>query len=786
MTDQTGVDPEYRRYLAEIELYEKEFKPWETRGKKILKLYKDADNVQGKRKRFNVLWSNVQTLLPACYARDPQPVAERRFKDADPVGRTASEVLERCLSYTIDCNGFGHTMRQVVSDRFLPGRGQAWVRYEPTFETVEPEIDENDDDEDLDAIEEPEETLSYEKALLDYVYWEDFGHNVARTWDEVWIVWRRVYMTRAKLVKRFGTVGKNIPLDYTPRGLKDEKSSEDIKKACIYEGWDKEKGQVVFLSKGHPKLIEVTPDPLELTGMFPCPRPLYATVTTDSLMPVADYALYQTQAQEIEELTVRIDGLQEALKLRGAYDASAPELGLILTGAGNKLIPVKNWASFSEKGGIEGAIQFVPIKEVAETLIALYEAREKSKADLYELTGIADIIRGNSEPEETATAQQIKGRFAVLRISDTQADVQRFARDSIRQLGEVIAEHFDLETIKAISGIKLLMAAEKEMLQKMQQQEQMAAQQAQQGQQQPSQIPEEQLELLSQPTWEEVHALLSDQVLREFRIDIETDSTIRTDEDADRIARTEFLTAAGAYMDKAAIVYQTMPEMGPLLGEMLMFGVRSFRSARSLEPVFEDAMKKLAEPKPPQPDPELQKEQLKAQSAKELEQLKAQTTMQVEQSKQQMQAQENAATAQIEDQRAERDGQRELVIEREKMQMTMELEKFKAQLQAQVDLQTAQIQGQQAEADRQFQASQQGADRESNERTKAAELSVAERTKQAELQHQSQEGEKQRQHEAKTAEDTEKKSGEKSKQREGSVAALQKIADTLAKLKGID
>jgi hypothetical protein len=761
MADETGVDPEYRRYLAEIDLYEKEFKPWETRGKKILKLYKDVDNVQGKRKRFNVLWSNVQTLLPACYARDPQPVAERRFKDADPVGRTASEVLERCIAYTVDCQDYGHVMRQVVSDRLLPGRGVAWVRYEPDIEG-----------------EGDEEQLTYEKAIPDYVYWEDFGHNISRTWDEVWLVWRRVYMTRAKLVKRFGAeVGNKIPLDYTPKGLKDDKTSEDIKKACIYEGWDKDKSQVVFLSKGHPKLIETKADPLELTGMFPCPRPMFATLTTDSLMPVADYALYQTQAQEIEELTVRIDTLQEALQLRGAYDSGAPELGQILTGKGNKLIPVANWAKFSEKGGLDGSIDFVPIKEVAETLIALYEAREKSKQDLYEITGLADIIRGNSEPNETATAQQIKGRFAVLRISDTQAEVQRFACDLIRLLGEIIAEHFSLETIKAISGVKLMMQAEKEAAQ---QQQAMAQKMAQETGQEAPPVPDEMAEMMRQPAWEEVHALLSDQVLREFRIDIETDSTIRTDEDADRIARTEFLTAAGGYIDKASLAMQQAPELGPLLGELLMFGVRGFRSARELEPAFEDAMRKLSAPKPPQPDPELQKEQIKAQSAKELEQLKAQTTMQVEQSKQQMQAQENAATAQIEDQRAERDGQRELVIEREKMQMTKELEMFKAELQAKVDVQTAQIQGEQQRADMEFQ------ERTQSQKAQADDTK-SQRDSQTKLELERMKGEqatKDRESQEKQAKEAEAKAGEKSAKRDGTLAAAQKLVEALAQLKG--
>ena len=42
------------------------------------------------------------------------------------------------------------------------------------------------------------------------------------------------------------------------------------------------------------------------------------------------------------------------------------------------------------------------------------------------ITGMSDIIRGLSEPNETATAQQIKGQFAVLRLSDAAARCSAF------------------------------------------------------------------------------------------------------------------------------------------------------------------------------------------------------------------------------------------------------------------------------------------------------------------------------------------------------------------------
>lgn len=698
MKDEVKQDADYTRYAAEIDLYEKDFGTWNERGKKILKIYKDS---RPNQKRFNILWSNVETLKPALYARDPQPVAERRFKDSDPVGRVSSEVLERCVSYTLDCQNFGYKMRSVVSDRLLPGRGTVWTRYKPTINALQ--ISEDPDDEEL----------AYEEAIPDYVYWEDFGHNSARTWDEVWVVWRRVYLTREQLVKRFGKEGETVSLDYSPKNINDEKYGEALKKACIYEGVDRERGKWFWLSKSSKKVLDVKDAPLKLTGGFPCVRPLYATISTDSLIPVPDYAQYQTQAQELENLTRRIDKIQKALKVVGVYDTSASELSRVLNeGYENKMVPVDNWAAFAEKGGIEGAIDFLPIKDIAEVLIALYEAREKSKADLYEITGIADIIRGNSDPNETAKAQQIKGRFAVLRISDSQAEVQRFARDVVRLIAEIIAENFDLETIKQISGVKLLTQVEKEQAEKAQAQYQQQAQMAQQAQQPPPPPPfgEEIAELLTEPTWEEVHALLSSQVLREFRIDIETDSTIRTDEEADRAERTEFLTAAGGYLKSAMEAAQVAPELKELMAELLMFGVRGHRSARQLEPAFEKAMKEMQKPKQPQPDPEMAKLQAEQQmKEKELQQegqfrqqeMQAEGQMrqqelaaevQAENAKQEAQNQQNQQEQIMADRRAQLEHERELSMERYRTDEEIRAKKEIAVIDANAKVQAAKVQ----------------------------------------------------------------------------------------------
>ena len=646
----------YKLLRAEVERYEKDSRHWMERGKKIINIYKDADNKKGEKKRFNVLWSNVETLKPALYARDPQPEVERRFKDRDPVGRVASEVLERCIAYVLDRVNIGHKMRQVVNDRLLPGRGTLWVRYKGEFEPVK------------ESEEEESERLVGENVHVDYVYWQDFGHSVARHWDEVRYVWRRVYYKRFELIERFGEdVGNKIPLDASPPDLDEKQTNDELKTACIYEIWDRRKSEVILLSKNHPEILDKKDDALKLDGGFPCPRPLCATLTTDSLIPIPDYALYQTQAKEIESLTARINVLQKALKVVGVYDASSEELSRILNDSyENKLVPVSDWAKFSEKGGIGGSVDFLPLKEIAETLIGLYSARDQAKADLYEITGIADIIRGNSDPNETATAQQIKGRFAVLRISDAQSDVQRFVKDTVNLVGEIIAEHFNLETIQGISGVRLLTMQQKSM-------SQIPAMHPM--------LPQGWQEMLDQPTWEEVHNLLSHDVLRGFRLDIETDSTIRTDEDIDRKERTEFMTAAGTYLQSAIEGGQAVPELAPLLAEMLMFGIRGHKAARQLEPAFEDAMREIQKPKPPQPDPEMQKLDKELQVKREEANLKAQ----VAEKEQQAQAGQEREKLVLEDRRADRDAEREMAMK----QLEFRLEERMRRLEAMIEAQTA-------------------------------------------------------------------------------------------------
>lgn len=646
MTTEIKRDKTVAFWVAEIKRYERDFGPWEERSKKIVKRYWEGHSGKGNDlPRFNILWSNTQTLAPALFDRNPVPNVDRRFEDEDELATVTARVLERATTYYIDTDDFTDTIQKSVLDRLLPGRGVAWVRYDFKEEAK------------LEGPEEGEEEPSpqpaapsyKESVAVDYVHWQDFGHSYARTWEEVPAVWRKVSMTRAELIERFGEKkGNLVPLDDVPDAGKGTGGGDPPKgtKACVYEIWDKRKKKALWVHPSVENVLDELDDPLKLHDFFPCPKPLFATLTNDNLIPSPDFLQYQHQALELDNLTARIGSLTKAVKVAGVYDATAEGLAKLLgEGVENTLVPVANWALFGEKGGLSNVINFLPVKEIVEVLIALYEAREKVKQDLYEITGISDIIRGATDPNETLGAQELKGKYAGLRIGNMQKDVARFNRALVRIVAEIIAEHFSMETIRDISGIKLLTEAEKTIIQA-----QVQGQPMQPGQPpaQP-QIPPEIQELLSQPTWEQVMALLKNDMMRCFKITIETDSTIKPDQDLEKQQRNELLAAVGGYMQQAI---QLPPDLQPLAAELLMFGVRGFKISRELEATFESALKKIKEraEAPPQPDPAVQAEQAKA----DMEMQKMQGQMQVEQVKGQIEltkAQSEIKKAEMEQQR---------------------------------------------------------------------------------------------------------------------------------------
>jgi len=659
----------YQDWYNCIAQYERTYKEWESRSDKIVKRYRDDSRSRNNpNAKFNILWSNVQTITPAIFARLPRPDVSRRFRDNDPVGRVASMMLERALEYEIEHYAdYNSAMKSSVLDRLLGGRGTSWVRYEPHIVGTEGgEAEGAPDDgyqitEDTDEAEteggiyrEDQERIEYECAPVDYVAWRDFGHTIARTWEEVTAVWRKVYLGRPALVERFGEeLGGKVPLDTKPETTKtfNEKMGEGASEACIYEIWDKTTGEVIWLSKSMGKILDTKPDPLKLENFWPCPKPLYATITTDSLIPVPDFALYQDQARQLDTLADRIDGFIQALKVRGVYDASEPSLQRLFTeGENNALLPIKNWGAFAEKQGMAGAINLVDIQPIASALQSSYTAMDQVKSQIYEIMGIADIQRGQTDPNETLGAQIIKSNNASGRLKTMQHDVVNFATSLLSIKAQIICNHFTDDTIIKISGAMQLSDADKML------------------------IPQ-------------ALELLKNEPAKNFRIEVTSDSMIYQDEQAEKQNRMEFLQSVGAFMQQVIPAAQSIPELTPMLMEMVKFAVTAYKVGKGLEGIIDETADKFREqakqmegqPKPPSPEQQkmqmemqlaqakMQAAQQQAQQSSQFEQQKIQMQMELEKAKQEYQAQENQLKFQLEDQRNMRQAEMDLKVAQMKM-----------------------------------------------------------------------------------------------------------------------
>lgn len=614
-------------WQQELERAQRYFKSWVDRCVKIEKIYlqQQADQTSAAKRRFPMLWANTSVLQPAVYARVPQPVVERRFKDSQPVARMASELVERNLAFTADDADLDSVMRAVRDDFLLCARGTVWLRYEADFEPIDMGVEPSAADDGMgDDPVSPLEAITDERVCIDYVHWSDFLHSPARRWKDVTWVARRVPMTDQEFDKRFPDGRASLAANGagSNHGTNQTECAQNEGKTYVWEIWCKTEDYTVWIAEGAPVALEVSEPPLKLTRFFPCPRPSYGTLSTGSLIPVPDYVYYQQQCDEIDNLTRRVNKLTDQLRLKVFYPSGDGSVSPAIEKAmrpenDTVMVPIPEWSAFTDKGGSK-AIVTLPIDDVQKVIVACIEARKQLIEDVYQITGISDIVRGDTQASETATAQRIKSQWGSIRIRDRQAELARFARDIISIAGEIICDQFQPETLMLVSGIQLPTAAQKQQVQMQMQQQQVMAQQAaaraqQMGQPapppQPPQLPPEIQQMMQQPTIDEVVQLLRNDSVRGFRIDIETDSTIEPDEDAEKQRRMEFVQMVGGFMQQAGAIAQQTPMLVPVMVETLLFAARGFRAGRQLENTLEQVGAQLSQaataPKPPpEPTPE--------------------------------------------------------------------------------------------------------------------------------------------------------------------------------------
>jgi hypothetical protein len=717
-------------------------------GDRIIDRYRiEKNNAQQDRlqDRYNILYSSTETMRPSLYAQTPKCEVKKRHKDREnPVVTAACAVIESTIGYAIEETDFDEVLENVIEDYMLPGLGVAWVRYEPVMK------DQTDDAGNKIAKEggkegEYEQVVDNELLHLDYKSWKDVLFGPCRVWKELPWGAKCEYMDEEAVAARFGQEIANA-LEYSDQQPKasggDRNPIVADKQTAIWEIWDKRKRQVIWISEsGYADVLDTKDDPLRLKGFFPFPKPLRAISNTRTFVPRPFYSQYQSQAEELDNITQRIRHLTNALNVRGAFDGSVTQLQSLLSPTGgNKMIPIENWHQFIGQSGVNGAIVWVPIDMVVKVLMELYKARDAAKNEIYEITGFSDITRGLSKASETLGAQQIKQDWAGGRLKIMQKEVQRFCRDIVRIMSEIACEHFSDETFALYSGFDLppqvpgmghnggppldpMPAAPPQPagppLAPPQAPPQGGQPPAPPGAPMPPQAaPMGPPQLTPEQQAVQAFKLALDMIRKErercANIGIETDSTILPDEDSERKDRLEFLGQIGAFLQQAAPTVQQFPQMAGLLGAMMMFSVRSFRAARPIEDEFTKFQQAL-EKMPPQ-----------ANTDKDGKAASAQTALQVAQIKTGADAQKHDKELAFKSQQAEADRQLE------QQRISLELRKLDAQArseQVQLQIKQAELQIKQLEV----QIKQQSAQNDVLDRQQDRELAANDQAHQHEM-----------------------------------------------------
>lgn len=465
---------------------EREEKKWRKAARKVIARYlderKDYESAPGCNRKVNILWSNTEVMRGNLFAELGKPDVRRAFPKpgvANKIARTAALVLERNLVACGNRYAVETEIEDAITDYLLPGRGQCWIEYEPSF-TVDEETG--------------EETLGYQTVEIAQVCWDDWTHGPAKRWRDVPWVARKHMFTAEDCANAWpdhnGADGRTtIPCHYVLLEGKDrseEQGGEDFRRATIWEIWDKKSRQRIYVARDFEWVLEETPDPYNLEDFFPCPKPLYSVKFTDNLLPRPEYLQYKDQAEELDRLNTRIWRLLESLKYRGIILGQAdPEGKLqdITQLEDGQFMHMKTFQQLAQGAGLKDAAQ---VLDLAPIVVAIQGAAERAVQliqSIYEITGISDVIRGATDPRETKGAQQLKAQFGSQRIRKRQKEVQNFVKALYRMKAELIAEKFQREQLSEAAGILLPTNAEREQARQLLaivEQQKQAAQQAQQ------------------------------------------------------------------------------------------------------------------------------------------------------------------------------------------------------------------------------------------------------------------------------------------------------------------
>ena len=544
--DETAISDTVKLWQKRLDKEKEAHEDFRKQAKEAEKAARDDGD---KKNAFNIHWTNCQITRAAVYASVPSPDVRRRFQKPDPEEKELARMVERGLEYMVDVGDFDAQSNAVVKDYVETGLGVPRVVYNVQTEELPDEVDpQMAEIAELMGVEIPETFDQGNMEIVDqglsieHVPWSRFRWEPGKAWKHIqWISYDSM-QPRKEVEKEFD-VRLNASTGGDSKDQKDRKANKYVEEVLIHEIWNKRTRKIIVIAEGHPDVLEERDDDLSLVGFYPSPMPLFMNLKSDELIPKPDYELVKKQIVELNSVTQRIDRITRQIKDVSFYDPKISQgLSALVTAKDGALVPVTNLAaslaSSTGKSDFDNTIAHLPMQEKIMVVRELEAQREAIKAQIYELLGISDIIRGSSKASETAAAQNLKGQWAGVRLSEKTGNVARIWRDTFRIMAEVMCEHFEPEQLQLMTGIEVT---------------------------------------------DRMQEIMMNDVGRTFAIDIETDSTIAKDDQEDRAATMEMIEIVGAKLEQLIPAVQQGAIPLELMQEILVLIVGTHKHGKQLE-----------------------------------------------------------------------------------------------------------------------------------------------------------------------------------------------------------
>lgn len=426
---------------------------------------------------YPIYWSSVKTIEPAYYSRTPKVTTTRRFEIADDVASTACLIVERFGQYLIESCDFDAVIQSAVGEFIHGDKATTQIVYEHELEEQQTRVPlQPQGDVFLDPEGQPwagevmqdeqgffgqgvaQEPIN-QKIYVSPVSFDDVLHTPdARTGSEIKDMAFKFCLSEAEAKGRFpAEVVARIQWKQT-KGEREDKNEIPGK---YVEGWEiycKESKRVYWYSEQyHEGLLDVKDDPYKLRNFFPAPSFIIGSKPRKSLYPTPAYTHCRDVLRALHEQAFKVYELIRGIRRRALVDGSMPELISALQEAGdNEFIAVKNIQAILEKGGLANVIQYIPVQELVDAISELTSLEEKFKQSFYEWFGVPDILRGSSDPVETAAAQEVKAASAHDRFKFQKKQVAQLVRDTAEIMIDLGLGVFKDEKIAEIIGLQYL------------------------------------------------------------------------------------------------------------------------------------------------------------------------------------------------------------------------------------------------------------------------------------------------------------------------------------------